>query len=74
MKQKAKLPLSETGNCNVGNKVRNYFKSDNSNRENIICPNCNMQSALVWVHGHYQCITCKAVVISCCDGASEIQV
>lgn len=36
--------------------------------EVIICPNCNQKTDLIWVHGHYQCSICKAVVISCCNG------
>ena len=39
--------------------------------EIIICPNCNQKADLIWVHGHYQCSKCNAVIISCCNGESD---
>jgi len=32
------------------------------------CPVCTTQLTWVEVHGHYQCITCKAVISECCSG------
>ena len=36
-----------------------------SNR--FICPYCNHEAVLIWVHGHYQCQKCKTVIESCCE-------
>ncbi len=68
MKQKAKLLLNEDKSPDHESCNRYTHRSDNSDKQKVICPNCNLLSVLLWVHGHYQCINCKAVVISCCDG------
>lgn len=33
----------------------------------VYCPYCNLESVLIWVHGHYQCSRCKNVVTGCCE-------
>ena len=33
-----------------------------------LCPYCHCAMTFVEVHGHYQCNTCKSVVIPCCTG------
>lgn len=68
MKQKAKLLLNEDKSPDPQSGSRYRQRSDNFDKQKVICPNCNLLSVLLWVHGHYQCINCKAVVISCCDG------
>ena len=32
------------------------------------CPVCHHPVALIWVHSHLQCPTCKTVVQPCCTG------
>jgi len=32
------------------------------------CPVCTSALKWIYVHGHYQCVTCKAVVNDCCSG------
>jgi len=68
MKQKAKLLLNEDKSPDPECAIRYIQMAGNSDFQKEICPNCNLLSVLLWVHGHYQCINCKAVVISCCDG------
>lgn len=45
---------------------RNTRKKAEEN--NAICPNCGYEVGFIWIHGHYQCPVCKAVIISCCEG------
>ncbi|NUM82462.1 hypothetical protein HUU42_16830 [bacterium] len=33
-----------------------------------ICPFCRANAGFVFVHGHYQCIHCKNVMVRCCEG------
>lgn len=73
MNQKAKLLLNEDKSPYPECGIRQIPMSDNSDIQKVICPYCNLLSVLLWVHGHYQCINCKAVVISCCNGESDIQ-
>lgn len=32
------------------------------------CPYCGSTKGFVYVHGHYQCNTCKQNVMPCCGG------
>jgi len=36
--------------------------------DDSICPYCSQKTYLIWIHGHYQCVHCKNVVLSCCEG------
>ncbi len=37
-------------------------------KKSVLCTHCNMETELLWVHGHFQCKICKFVVESCCEG------
>lgn len=37
------------------------------------CPYCGSTRGFVYVHGHYQCNTCKQNVMPCCGGEQETE-
>lgn len=50
---------------------RDSVKNNSDNKrckKTVMCTHCNMETELVWVHGHFQCKICKFVVESCCEG------
>lgn len=50
--------------------IINYFMNHlNMNALNgSICLFCKSTAGFVFVHGHYQCMNCKNVMIKCCEG------
>jgi hypothetical protein len=32
------------------------------------CMVCGQIAEMIWVHGHYQCSTCRQVTVPCCNG------
>ena len=59
----SRLPVADGSLKKVEPKIS--IQKSKSNR--FICPYCNHEAVLIWVHGHYQCQKCKTVIESCCE-------
>jgi hypothetical protein len=65
VKEEQKPKVNEQGveeNIETKKKTRKVRTKDK-----IYCPYCNLETVLIWVHGHYQCGRCKNVVTGCCE-------
>lgn len=63
LKTQAAAPIAES----KSKKEESKRQKRKSNTSKFICPYCNREAVLIWVHGHYQCQKCKTVVESCCE-------
>lgn len=61
--------MQEINKKNKSDRNKNQVSREKSDSPEIICPVCNRNTVIIWVHGHYQCQKCKNVFISCCDGS-----
>jgi hypothetical protein len=65
VKEKEKSRLSEQQvDDNSGSKKKPRIAKT---KDRVYCPYCNLETVLIWVHGHYQCSRCKNVVTGCCE-------
>lgn len=39
-----------------------------AHRSQLPCPFCGTIAQPVYIHGHYQCVTCKTNIDPCCGG------
>lgn len=39
--------------------------------DQVVCDWCGQVTRLIFVHGHYQCGSCRRVLIECCNGETS---